>query len=165
MTLVMPTARCLPARLLLTGLGLTVVAAALSGCGPSEPVAVNLELTGNDLMKFSVELLEVDAPAEVTVQLKNVGSMPKVSMGHNLVLLKRGVDALEFASACLSAGAVVENDFLPEAVRDQALGWTKVLGPGEQDTFVVQIQEPGTYSYVCTFPGHFVNMKGRIVAR
>lgn len=142
-----------------------LLAVALVGCGPGEPAVVSLEVTGNDLMKFSVERLEVDAPAEVTITFANVGSMPKVSMGHNLVLLRRGVDALEFASECLSAGAVVENDFLPEQVRDQALGWTKVLGPGEQDSFVVQLAEPGTYPYVCTFPGHFVNMKGVIVAR
>lgn len=161
MTLVMPTDRRSPARSLLCALA----ACSLAGCGPKEPAQVALEVTGDDLMKFSVERLEVTAPADVTVTLKNVGSMPKVSMGHNLVLLQRGVDALEFASECLSAGAVVENEFLPEKVRGKALAWTKVLGPGEQDSFVVQIAEPGTYPYVCTFPGHFVNMKGVIVAR
>ena len=161
MTLVMPTDRRSPARSLLSALA----ACSLAGCGPREPAKVAFEVTGNDLMKFSVERLEVAAPADVTVTLKNVGSMPKVSMGHNLVLLQRGVDALEFASECLSAGAVVENDVLPEKVRGQALAWTKVLGPDEQDSFVVQITEPGTYPYVCTFPGHFVNMKGVIVAR
>ena len=60
---------------------------------------------------------------------------------------------------------MVENEFLPEELRGKALGWTKVLGPGEQDTLVVDVQAPGTYSYVCTFPGHFVNMKGVLVAR
>jgi azurin len=161
MTLVMPTDRRASARLISCALA----AAVLTGCGPGEPAEVTLELTGNDQMKFSVERFEVDAPAVVTVTLENVGSMPKVSMGHNLVLLKQGVDVLEFASECLSSGAVAENDFLPEQVRGQALAWTKVLGPNERDSFVVEIDEPGSYPYVCTFPGHFVNMKGVIVAR
>ena len=156
MTSVTRSAAALTAAVLLVGL--------LSGCR-REPTEVTFELTGNDAMKFNLEQLEIDAPAKVTISLKNVGSMPKVAMGHTLVLLRQGVDALEFASECISKGAVVENEFLPEELRGKALGWTKVLGPGEQDTLVVDVQAPGTYAYVCTFPGHFVNMKGVLVAR
>ena len=135
-----------------------------AGC-QRETVEVSFELTGNDLMKFNLERLEVEAPARVTITLTNIGSMPKVAMGHNVVVLRQGVDALEFASDCISSGAVADNEFLPEAMRAKALGWTKVLGPGEQDTLVVEVPEAGTYAYVCTFPGHFVNMKGVLVAR
>ena len=137
----------------------------LVGCGPSEPVEMTVEVTGNDQMKFSVERIEVDAPAKVTIAFRNVGKMPKVAMGHNFVLLKRGVNALEFASECVSGGAVAENEFLPEPLRDRALGWTKVLGPGEEDRFVADLLEPGSYPFVCTFPGHFAQMKGVLVAR
>ncbi|MEC8651475.1 MAG: plastocyanin/azurin family copper-binding protein [Planctomycetota bacterium] len=147
----------MPSSLLALGL--------LVGCGPSEPVEMTVEVTGNDQMKFSVERIEVDAPAKVTIAFRNVGKMPKVAMGHNFVLLKQGVNALEFASECVSGGAVAENEFLPESLRDRALGWTKVLGPGEEDSFVAELLEPGSYPFVCTFPGHFAQMKGVLVAR
>ena len=136
----------------------------LAGCGGG-PTEATFELTGNDLMKYSVERLEVDAPATVTIRLKNIGEMPKIAMGHNLVLLRPGVDAMEFAYACATSGAAIENEHLPEKMRYKALGWTKVLGPGETDEVVVEVAEPGRYQYVCTFPGHFANMKGVLVAR
>ena len=129
-----------------------LLACALAACGPGAPSEVTFEVTGNDLMKFDVERFEVDAPAKVTIRFRNVGSMPKVAMGHNLVVLKQGVDALEFASECISNGATVENQFLPEQVRGKTLGATKVLGPGEEDTIVVDLPSAGVYPYVCTFP-------------
>ena len=137
----------------------------LVGCGPSEPVEVTVEVAGDDQMKFSLERIEVDAPAKVTIAFRNVGKMPKVAMGHNFVLLKQGVNALELASECISGGAVAENDFLPEQLRDRALGWTKVLGPGEEDRFVAEVLEPGSYPFVCTFPGHWTIMKGVMVVK
>ena len=149
------------ARMSLSALALGL----LVGCGPTKPMEVTIEVTGNDQMKFSVERIEVPAPAKVTIRFRNVGEMPKVAMGHNFVLLKQGVNALEFASECLSAGAVAENEFLPEPLRSKALAWTKVLGPGEKATFVAELSEAGTYPYVCTFPGHFAQMKGVLVAR
>ena len=161
MTLCMPTSH----RRVLRRTSPWLLACALAACGPSPPSEVTFEVTGNDLMKFDVERFEVDAPAKVTIRFRNVGSMPKVAMGHNLVVLKQGVDALEFASECTSNGATVENEFLPEQVRGKTLGATKVLGPGEEDTIVVELPAAGTYPYVCTFPGHFVNMKGALVAR
>jgi azurin len=136
----------------------------LSGCSnePAKPREVTFELTGNDQMKFSQERFEVDAPAKLTIRLKNVGTMLKQTMGHNLVLLKKGVDVLEFSADCVSAGPNADNDYLPEKVRGQALAWTKVLGPNEQDSLVVDLNEPGSYAYVCTFPGHFATMRGVI---
>ena len=139
----------------------------LAGCGnePKQPAEVTFALTGNDQMKFSKERFEVDAPTKLTVQFQNVGSMPKVSMGHNFVLLKKGVDVLEFSADCISAGPVAENEYLPEKMREQVLAWTKVLGPNEEASLTVELTEPGTYAYVCTFPGHFANMKGVVVVK
>ena len=137
----------------------------LVGCGPSGPNEVKIDISGNDMMKYSDDRFEIDAPAKVTVNFYNVGKQPKVAMGHNFVLLKKGTDALAFSQACLTAGATPENEYLPEKMRDQALGWTKILGPGEKETLVIDIPEAGTYPYVCTFPGHFANMKGVLIAR
>lgn len=137
----------------------------LAGCGLSGPSEVKINISGNDLMKYSDDRFEIDAPAKLTVNFYNVGKQPKVAMGHNFVLLKKGTDPLAFTQGCLSGGAKPENEYLPEKMRDQVLGWTKILGPGESETLVIDIPEAGTYPYVCTFPGHIANMKGVLIAR
>ncbi|MCK5942186.1 MAG: azurin [Planctomycetes bacterium] len=141
-----------------------LLSAVFAGCS-SEPTVATLELTGNDKMKFSVERFETDAPAKLTIRFKNVGTLPKVAMGHNLVLLKRGEKPITFAADCVSGGANADNEYLPESLRGRAIAWTRVLGPGEEDTITAELSEPGTYAYVCTFPGHAAMMKGEVVAR
>lgn len=149
-------------------LGRAILAASmcfgLTSCG-AKPVDVTFTLTGNDAMQFSEKKFETAAPANVTVDFKNVGKMPKQSMGHNFVLLKAGVDPLVFAGKCLSAGAKAENDFLPESVRGDVIAHTKILGPGEEEKLSFKLEEPGTYAYVCTFVGHAAIMRGEIVVK
>jgi azurin len=143
-----------------------VLAAAglLAGCVPGIN-DVTFELTGGDSMTFSQTSFTAEAPARVTIRFQNVGKMPKIAMGHNLVLLKPGVSPLSFAGRCLSEGGKIENDFLPEAVRGDAVVWSKMLGPGEADTIVTLLSEEGTYHYLCTFPGHAGLMRGSIVVK
>ena len=137
----------------------------LTSCGGGKPVDVIFTLTGNDAMQYSQKMFETTAPANVTVHFKNVGKMPKQSMGHNFVLLKAGRNPLEFAGKCLSEGAKAENEFLPESLRGDVLAYTKILGPDEEETLVVKLDKPGTYSYVCTFTGHGAIMRGEIVVK
>src|SRR5829696_214993 len=58
-----------------------------------------VEITGNDQMKFDVLAIEAKPGQKVTVTLKNAGTMPKVSMGHNFVLLAQDQDPAKFVEA------------------------------------------------------------------
>ena len=52
-------------------------------------------------------------------------------------------------------------------MKDQVLAATTMAGPGEtvEVTFKVPTA-PGTYHYMCTFPGHFAaGMRGTIVVK
>ena len=71
--------------------------------------ATKITITGNDQMKFSVREFEVDAGKEVELVFKNEGSLPKIAMGHNLVILKEGVSAIAFGGKALKAGANATN--------------------------------------------------------
>lgn len=115
---------------------------------------------GNDQMKFDTELIRVKAGEEVVLTLKNAGTMPKESMGHNLVILKPSVDLPTFGG---EAAAASENEYIPKSSLSSIVAHTKLLGPGEEDkiTFVL---EKGTYDYICSFPGHYGVMHGKIVA-
>lgn len=151
-------------QLIFRAIAAACVYCCLSSCSNS-PVDVTFVVTGNDQMRFSQERFETTAPATVTIKFKNVGTMPKQSMGHNFVLLKKGAKTLEFAGRCLSGGATMENDFLPEAVRNDVLAHTKLLGPGEDAELTVKLDEAGSYPYLCTFVGHASLMRGVIIVK
>ena len=54
--------------------------------------AVNVALEGTDQMTFNIKEIKAKAGQTINVTLKHVGNMPKDKMGHNFVLLKKGVD-------------------------------------------------------------------------
>lgn len=115
---------------------------------------------GNDNMKFDTELIRVKAGEPVEITLKNVGALPKESMGHNLVILKPGVDVPTFGG---EAAAAADNEYIPKSSLSSVVAHTKLLGPGEEDKISITL-EKGVYEYICSFPGHFGMMKGKIVA-
>jgi azurin len=150
-----------------------LLALVLTGCTKQEnataPTASavagprTIELTGNDSMKYNLNAITLAVGEEVRLSLINIGSMPKQAMGHNLVVLKAGVDGLAFATA---AAAAVNTDYIPPALESQIIAHTKMLGPKQSDSFVVKFDEPGEYPFLCSFPAHYqVGMKGVITVR
>ena len=117
----------------------------------------NVELTANDQMKFSTIEINVKAGEKVTLTLKNIGTMPKESMAHNWVLLKDGTDLAAFAKEAISAPEhIPAND-------PNIIAHTKLLGPGEADTIEFTVPA-GSYTFICSFPGHYQNMTGVLTA-
>ena len=124
-----------------------------------------ITITGNDLMQFDIKEFSVTAGEKVELEFKNIGKMPKIAMGHNLVLLKKGVSALAFGQKVLGMSASATNA-LPEASMGDVLAATKLLGPDESDTITFTApSEPGKYDYLCTFPGHFAMMRGTMTVK
>ena len=107
---------------------------------------------------------EVSAGQEVKLTLTNLGTMPKVAMGHNFVLLKKGADSKAFSDAAIMA---VATDYVPAALADQVIAHTKLLGPKQSDEITFKAPtEPGEYPFLCTFPAHFLSgMKGVLVVK
>ncbi|MGD1893724.1 MAG: plastocyanin/azurin family copper-binding protein [Cyclobacteriaceae bacterium] len=40
---------------------------------------------------------------------------------------------------------------------------TKFIGGGESDTITFEAPSPGTYDYICSFPGHYALMQGKLI--
>ena len=122
-------------------------------------------ISGNDMMKFDKTGFEVKAGTKVKLVFKNVGKIPKIAMGHNIVILKKGITAIAFGQKALAAGANAVNA-LPDSVKGDVLANTKLLGPDETDTIIFNApKETGDYEYVCTFPGHFALMRGKMTVK
>ncbi|MEN5087318.1 MULTISPECIES: azurin [Sphingobacterium] len=119
-----------------------------------------LALEGNDAMKFDKNLFRVKAGEPVELTFKNVGSMPKESMGHNVVILKPGTDLATFGGEAAGAKA---DEYVPKSALSSVIAHTKLLGPGETDKITFTL-EKGNYDFICSFPGHYGVMQGKIVA-
>ena len=74
-----------------------------------------ITISGNDTMQFDIKNFDVNAGKKVKITFKNVGKLPKIAMGHNLVLLKKGVSAIAFGQKALGAGANAVNP-LPDSL-------------------------------------------------
>ncbi|MFD0893247.1 azurin [Luteolibacter ambystomatis] len=128
------------------------------------PVAIaedaKVELTGNDAMQFSSKAFDVTAGQSVSLTLKHIGKLPKAAMGHNVVILKSGTVVATFATKAMTAK---DTDYIPGDAESKAqiVAHTKTIGGGESDTVTFTAPtEPGSYPFLCTFPGHFAVMQG-----
>ncbi len=119
---------------------------------------VFLTLNGNDQMQYDLNELRVKEGQQVNLTLKHSGQMPVEVMGHNFVLLKPGTDIAALATAALE---YKDNDYIPES--DAIIVHTKMIGGGEQTSIRFDAPAKGTYDYICTFPGHYALMKGKLI--
>jgi azurin len=106
-------------------------------------------------MRFDVTAFEVQRSQKVSITLKNIGTTPKFSMGHNFVLLDKTVTAGNATRFLDAASTEAAHDYVPPSSKE-VLAHTKLLGPGESDTVTFSApQVPGEYLYLCSFPGHY----------
>jgi len=99
---------------------------------------------------------EVRPGQRVAITLKNIGTTPKFSMGHNLVVLDKQITEQNIQAKFLDpASTEASHDYVPQNDKS-VLAHTKLLGPNETDTVTFTApQVPGQYLYVCSFPGHY----------
>ena len=115
-------------------------------------------INSSDLMKFDKNELIVFEGQEITLTLNHTGKMNKEIMGHNFVLLKKETDLDDFAQRAMLAR---ENEYIPDG--NETIAYTKMIGGGESDTITFSAPEKGSYTYICTFPGHYGLMKGILI--
>jgi azurin len=115
-------------------------------------------------MKFSMATITAKPGEQLRVRLVSKGSMPKIAMAHNFVLLNKTAKVVDFATAAMNARAT---DFIPADRKADIIASTGLAGAGE--TVEVTFKVPaaaGEYPYICSFPGHFqAGMKGNLVVK
>ena len=126
--------------------------------------ACSTDLSGNDAMQFSTKEIAIPASCQqFTIRFKHAGSMPKASMGHNVVVAKTS-DLNGVIKDGMKAGPAA--DYV-KAGDERVLAKTKLLGGGESDSLTLDVAaiKAAPYSFVCTFPGHTGSMRGTIVIK
>ena len=115
-------------------------------------------LNSFDNMIYDKNKIEVNSGKNIVLTLNHKGKVSKEFMGHNFVLLKKEVNVDEYAKKAVLAKS---NDYIPNS--DEAIAYTKMLGGGESTTISFLAPEAGTYNYICTFPGHYMMMRGELI--
>ena len=110
-------------------------------------------------LKFDVDVLEVNAGDRIRIDFENPDDMP-----HNFLIVMPET-ANEVGQRALRLGIKGnELGYIPDM--PEVLYHTKLLQPGDSDTiYLVAPDEPGEYTFVCTYPGHYISMRGKFIVK
>lgn len=154
----------------LFGIGLLLSAFVLAGCRPTDdPIPpemvtvfaeeVDVELTVRarpNAMDFVERRIEAPAGARVRLVMDNTETVSP-AMVHNLVVLASVNDLERIGLAAHQAPGNVPDD-------PAVLANTPLTAPGTKTAVVFTMPPPGDYPFICTYPGHFRAMQGRLIS-
>ena len=104
-------------------------------------------------MSFDTKELTLKAGKKIKLTFANPDFMP-----HNLLVVQPG-SSKEIGEAALAMGAEgFAKQFRPDSPK--VIAGTKMLDNGQEETIAFTFDKPGNYEFVCTFPGHYMLMKG-----
>lgn len=124
-------------------------------------ISKDINLQGNDDMKYDQNEFTVKAGEEINLTFTNTGVLPIETMGHNVVILEKNADVQKFATASAKAK---DTNYISDLYLTDIVAHTKLLGPGKSETITFTLKEKGEYTFICTFPGHWIAMRGIITA-
>ncbi|MEX0772667.1 MAG: plastocyanin/azurin family copper-binding protein [Balneolales bacterium] len=108
-----------------------------------------------DQMQFDKDEIRVSPNQTVRIVLINEATMD--AMKHNVLIVNEGT-VNEVGQAAMSE---VDNDYVPES--PDVLFASALAEPGETVEIEFTPPGPGTYEFVCTFPGHYSMMRGTFI--
>jgi len=108
-------------------------------------------------MKYDTAELLVEPGQPVKILFENGDDLP-----HNLVFCQPGTDTAAMALKQMDKpDEALKRNWLPDDPRIWA--YSKMLNPHQKEELSFTAPEkPGTYPYVCTFPGHALTMRGEM---
>jgi azurin len=111
---------------------------------------------------LSYDITEIRATAgdTFTIEYDNTES----TMPHNIVFVYSEADIQPVGIASLQAA---QNDYIPtdESALEKIFANTSLARAGDVVHVTVTVPEAGTYPYICTYPGHFTMMQGRLISQ
>jgi azurin len=123
-------------------------------------VSVFVIRTVREQMRYDVPRLVVEAGKPFEIVLENDDFMP-----HNLVIVKPGArEAVGAAADVMAPGALDREGRAYVPGLPGVVGATRLVESGSRATLKLTApSQTGDYEYVCTFPGHWPVMWGRLV--
>lgn len=124
-----------------------------------QPDSVPLAIEAGKNLTFSTRELKAKRGQTICLTFSNPDAVP-----HNWVLVKP--DSLqrvgEQANKFIADPEAVLHHYVPPS--DDVLAYTDIVEPSQQFTIYFRAPEqPGHYPYLCTFPGHWMVMNGKLI--
>jgi len=120
-----------------------------------------IRLQANENMRFDKELFKVHTGTKLTLIFKNTSAPSATAMAHNVVILKPGIDIADFADVARNAQ---KEQYIPSSVASLIIAHTKLVNGGDSDQVDFTVTQPAVYDFICSYPGHWGTMQGKIVA-
>lgn len=138
-------------------LGVALVSAlVLAGCGGGGAASATptVSVQGEQL-KFDPESITIPANQQITVTFKNTSTTNQ----HNWVLVQQGQEQAVDDAATANGGEVPDGT-------EGVIAKGALLDAGGQENISFQAPASGTYTYICTVPGHYAaGMKGTLTVQ
>ncbi len=103
------------------------------------------------------EQKEITVHPGQTVRLTFHNTATSTAMSHNIVVLAMNADVNAVGKAAMSAAST---DYIPASMSDQIIAHTAMAAAGETVSVEFTAPAEGSYTYICTFPGHYMMMQG-----
>ena len=131
---------------------------------PARTINISVSDPVDGKMSYSLSRITAKPGERLRIVFFSTGTLPKLVMAHNWLLLRLGVDPKGFAE---DAATARDTDFIPPKRKGQVIANSMLIGPGERDEITFTVPKvAGKYSYICTFPGHFAaGMAGELLVK
>lgn len=115
---------------------------------------VRIQLATEPGLRYDQEVISVKTGSRIAFTFNNDDDMV-----HNVVVTEPGM-ADEVGVAAMNLGLDADAlEYVPGM--DEVLYHSSMLQPGAVETIYFKVPEtPGDYQFVCTFPGHYITMRG-----
>ncbi|MCH1506501.1 MAG: plastocyanin/azurin family copper-binding protein [Verrucomicrobiales bacterium] len=124
-------------------------------------VSVIVLRTVHEQLRYDTNHITVEADKPFEIVFENDDLMP-----HNLIICQKGAkEALGTAALTMTPDQLDSKGraYVPES--NQIIAATQMLEAGEKARLTIEGLAPGEYEYVCTFPGHWSVMNGKLNVR
>jgi azurin len=124
----------------------------------SQEILFHVRAIGNTMAEIDFEPKEFSVPANARVRVLLVNESQGEGMSHNIVFVTMGAGE-QVAQQALQAGP--DKNYLPNS--PDIMAASEVIAPGESTEFEFTApSSAGSYHYICTYPGHYPQMIGRL---
>ena len=135
----------------------------LSACSLNLFAACSVDVSSSDNLKFDKNKLIIDSTcSKFAINFKHEGQMAAKTAGHNIVIVRSKDFDTVVSKIDMKLGT--ESGFLPDM--KEVIAKTAIIGGDSQTSIIMnasQLSKDETYTFFCSFPGHYAIMKGNVV--
>ena len=124
----------------------------------SDLVEQTITVTGSSMADMGYDPVSFSVKSGSKVKITLINTHIEQGMVHNWVLVKLG-SGQEVANAAIEAG--LSKNYVPN--NSNVIAASGLAQPKETISFEFIAPAVGSYNYICTFPGHFPKMVGKLV--